>query len=223
MIKSMTAFGRAKKEGVDKDVTVEIRSVNSRFFDCTVKLPRSYSFLEEKIKSYVQKKGISRAKIDVSLTVDSHGSDVGAIVLDKNYAEKYLAALRDLRDSFGLSDDISVMSVARNPEVFTSERAEADMSAEWERVLPVLDEALASHSAMREAEGDRIRADVIAKLEAIRERAAEVEKISESDTVGYRDKLEERLRKILSDASVSVDENRLLTECAVWADKIAID
>ena len=223
MIKSMTAFGRGKREGADKDVTVEIRSVNSRFFDCTVKLPRSYLFLEEKIKSYVQKKGISRAKIDVSLTIDSHGSDVGAIILDRNYAEKYISALRELRDTFGLTDDISVMSVARNQEIFTSERPEADMSAEWERILPALDEALASHGAMREREGDRIKADVIAKIESIRDKAAEVEKISASDTVGYRDKLEERLRRILDDASVSIDENRLLTECAVWADKIAID
>ena len=223
MIKSMTAFGRAKVEGDDKDITVEIRSVNSRFFDCSVRLPRNYTFIEEKIKSHIQHSGLTRAKVDVTVNIESHGSDVGEIVVDLAYAEKYIKALRELCDKFSLRDDISVMSVARNQEVFTSERPEQDMSAEWERVRLVLDEALAGHRTMREAEGDRIRADITAKLESIRSRAAEVEQISKSDTVGYRDKLEERLRKILADASVSVDENRLLTECAVWADKIAID
>lgn len=223
MIRSMTAFGRAKIEGEDKDITVELRSVNSRFFDCSVRLPRNYTFLEEKIKAHIQKSGLTRAKADVTVTVESHGSDVGEITVDLGYAEKYVNALRTLCRELSLRDDISVMSVARNQEIFTSVRPEQDMSAEWERVRAVLDEALASHRTMREAEGERIKQDITAKLENIRGYAAEVEEISKSDTVGYRDKLEERLRRILSDASVSVDENRLLTECALWADKIAID
>ena len=223
MIKSMTAFGRAKAEGEDRDITVELRSVNSRFFDCSVRLPRNYAFLEERIKNHIQKSGLTRAKVDVSVTVDMHGSDVGEISVDLAYSGKYIEALRKLCSEFSLKDDISVMSVARNQEIFTSVRPEQDMSAEWERVKAVLDEALSGHRAMREAEGERIRRDITAKLENIRSYAEKVEEISKSDTVGYRDKLEERLRRILADASVSVDENRLLTECAIWADKIAID
>lgn len=223
MIKSMTAFGRAKREGEDKDITVEIKSVNSRFYDCNVKLPRAYMPFEERIKSYVQKNAVSRAKVDVYLTVDRHTAEIGKIKVDKQFAESYIEALRSLARDFGLCDDISVMSVARNQDIFTYERDEEDMDGEWELIRSVLDEAIAGYSAMREAEGAKAEADIKAKLELVRAYADEVEKISLEDTVGYRDKLEARLRQILGDNSVTVDENRLLTECAVWADKIAID
>lgn len=223
MIKSMTAFGRAKLEGEDKDVTIEIKSVNSRFFDCTVKMPRAYLFLEERIKAYVQKNAVSRAKVDVFVTVDSHTSGIGAVSIDKDFAESYIAALRSLRDEFALKDDISVMSVARNQDIFTYCKPEADLEGEWEVIRSVLDEAIAGYSVMRTEEGRKAEEDIKAKIERVREFADEVEKISHEDTVGYRDKLEARLRQILGDNSVTVDENRLLTECAVWADKIAID
>ncbi|MBQ9071313.1 MAG: YicC family protein [Clostridia bacterium] len=223
MIKSMTAFGRAKLEGELRDIIIEMKSVNSRFFDCSVKLPRSLSYLEEKIKAYVQKNSISRGKVDVYVTVENHTSDIGEIAIDEVFAAKYVEALRALRDKFSLSDDISVMSVARNQDVFTYVKPEADLEGEWETVRSVLDEAIPGHKSMREAEGKRAFDDISAKIEHIRALSDEVEKISLSDTVGYRDKLEERLRKILGDNSIAIDENRLLTECAVWADKIAID
>ncbi len=223
MIKSMTAFGRAKVEGEIRDITVEIKSVNSRFLDCSVKLPRQYLFLEEKIKGYIQKNAISRGKVDVFITVEEHSSGVGTVRLDRGLVEGYLNALYELRDTFFLKDDISVMSVARNHDIFTYERADEDLEGEWEKFLVPLSLATESYNAMRIAEGERIRADIIAKLESIRGMAGEVERISHEDTVGYRDKLEARLRQILSDNSIAIDENRLLTECAVWADKIAID
>ncbi len=223
MIKSMTAFGRARVEGEDRDITVEIKSVNSRFLDCSVKLPRQYLFLEERIKSYIQKNAISRGKVDVFITVDEHTSGVGTVRLDRELAKGYIDALIELRDTFSLPDDISVMSVARNHDIFTYERAEEDLESEWEKFLLPLSLATESYNTMRGAEGERIRADIIAKLENIRNMAGEVEKISREDTVGYRDKLEARLRAILADNSLAIDENRLLTECAIWADKIAID
>ena len=223
MIKSMTAFGRAKREGEDKDITIEIKSVNSRFFDCNVKMPRAYSFLEERIKAYIQKNAVSRAKVDVYITVDRHTSEVGAVAIDRGFAESYIAALRTLAKEFDLKDDISVMGIARNSDVFTYERPEEDMEAEWELVRSVLDTAIAEYSDMRTREGEKAEADIKAKIEAVRKYADEVEAISHEDTVGYRDKLEARLRQILSDNAVTVDENRLLTECAIWADKIAID
>ncbi len=223
MIKSMTAFGRAKLEGVDKDITVELKSVNSRFFDCNVKMPRAYIFLEEKVKSYIQKNAVSRAKVDVFITVDHHDNAVGTVSFDRGYAESYVAALRALRDELGLVDDITVMSVARNSEIFRVTRPDVDLDAEWERLRTVLDAAIADYDRMRTAEGARIEADIKGKVENVRAYAAEVERISHEDTVGYRDKLEARLRTILADNAVTVDENRLLTECAIWADKIAID
>ena len=223
MIKSMTAFGRAKLEGEARDITVEIKSVNSRFFDCSVKLPRAYLFLEERIKAHVQKNAVSRAKVDVFVTVDEHTSGVGNVGVDLAYAESYINALRTLRDAFSLKDDISVMSVAREKDIFTYDKPEEDLEGEWEIFRSVLDSAIKGYTDMRVAEGEKAERDIKAKLERVRELACEVEQISKEDTVGYRDKLEARLRQILSDNSVTVDENRLLTECAVWADKIAID
>ena len=223
MIKSMTAFGRAKLEGAEKDITVEIKSVNSRFFDCSVKMPRAYLSLEERIKNYVQKNAVSRAKVDVFITVDNHSAAPQKLDVDVSYAESYIAALHELRDKFGLADDISVMTVARNQDVFRTTKVDADLEAEWQLLLPVLNAAIADHTAMRTAEGEKAIADINGKIELIRSYVDEIEAISKEDTVGYRDKLEERLRKILADNSVEIDESRILTECAVWADKIAID
>lgn len=223
MIKSMTAFGRAKVEGVEKDITVEIKSVNSRFFDCSVKMPRAYLSLEERIKNYVQKNAVSRAKVDVFITVDNHSTVPQKLDLDAAYAESYIAALCELRDKFSLKDDISVMTVARNQDVFRSTKVDADLEAEWTLLRPVLDSAIADHTAMRTVEGEKAIADINGKIELIRTYVDEIENISKEDTVGYRDKLEERLRKILADNSIEIDEGRILTECAVWADKIAID
>lgn len=223
MIKSMTAFGRAKRQGDTKDITIEIKSVNSRFFDCNVKLPRAYVFLEERIKEHIRTKAVGRAKVDVFVTVDNHTCGLGNVGLDKAYLESYLAALGRLRDEFGLKDDISVMTVARNQEIFTYDKPEEDLEAEWELFRAVLDEAIAGYTEMREREGAKAEADIKAKIELVREYANEVEAISLEDTVGYRDKLEAKIRSFLEDAKITPDENRLLTECAIWADKIAID
>ena len=223
MVKSMTAFGRAKLQGEAKDITIEIKSVNSRFFDCTVKLPRAYIFLEERIKEHIRKNAVARAKVDVFVTIDNHTSGVGNVGLDTAYLESYLAALRRLNTEFGLTDDISVMTVARNQEIFTYDKPEEDLEAEWETFRSVLDEAIAGYNDMRAREGAKAESDIKAKIELVRSYADEVEKISLEDTVGYRDKLEAKLRAFLEDANITPDENRLLTECAIWADKIAID
>ena len=223
MMKSMTAFGRAKREGEAKDITIEMKSVNSRFFDCSVKLPRTLIYLEEKIKSYVQKNAISRAKVDIFVTVDNHSADIGEILIDTEYAKKYIAALERLRDEFGLRDDISVMSISRNPDVFSTKKKEENLDEVYATILPALNQACEGYSAMRIAEGKRIECDLLEKLAHLKELASEIEKISHEDTVGYREKLESRIRAILDEHEVSVDENRLLTECAIWQDKIAID
>ena len=223
MIKSMTAFGRAKIEGDIRDITVEIKSVNSRYFDCSVKMPRSYLFLEERIKSYLQKNATSRGKVDVYITVAEHKCAAGAIELDLGYAESYIRALRELGDKFNLTDDISIMSVARNQDIFLTVRPEADLEAAWAELLPVLELAVSDYVAMRTREGERAFSDLCCKIENIKSYVDEIEEISHEDTVGYRDKLEARLRQILADNSVTPDEARLLTECAVFADKIAID
>ena len=223
MIKSMTAFGRAKRPGEMKDSTIEIKSVNSRFFDCNVKLPRAYIFLEERIKEHIRTTAVGRAKVDVFVTVDNHTSGMGNVGLDSAYLESYISALHRLRDEFGLKDDISVMTVARNQEIFTYDKPEEDLEAEWELFKSVLDEAILGYNEMRLREGQKAENDIKGKLELVRQYADEVEAISKEDVVGYRDKLETKIRNILEDAKITPDENRLLTECAIWADKIAID
>jgi len=222
-MKSMTAFGRAVVEGEARTVTVEIKSVNSRFFDASVKLPRTYLFLEERIKGHVQKKGILRGKVDIFVSVEEKSREDGAMALDEGVLSSYLECLYRLRDEYKLRDDITVMSVARQSDIFRRERAAEDLDKAWEWLCPVLDTALVDFVSMRESEGARIAADILAKLEGVKTLVSEIEEISKKDTVGYRDKLESRIRAILGEAEVAVDENRLLTECAIWADKIAID
>ena len=224
MIKSMTAFGRGRREGEKKDITVEIKSVNSRFFDCNVKMPRIYLALEEKIKSYIKQNAVARAKIDVFITVQNKSGATGELSVDTELARAYLDALHGLSTDLEVRDDVTVSTLVRlNPDILRSANPEEDMDAAWAELVPVIDEAIAGYTAMREAEGAKLEADIKAKIEQVRAYSNEVETISHEDTVGYRDKLETRIRNILGSFEVTVDEQRLLTECAVWADKIAID
>ena len=205
------------------DVTVEMRSVNSRFLDPNIKLPRAYLFLEDRLRTYVQTNMTARGKVDLFVTVDRHGNAEEAPVVDVEYTRAYLEALATLRDTFGLRDDISVMSLSRNPDVFSMKKKEEDLEEVYATILPVLNQACEGYTAMRIAEGKRIENDLLEKLAHLKELVSEIEKISHEDTVGYREKLESRIRAILEEHAVSVDENRLLTECAIWQDKIAID
>ena len=223
MIRSMTAFGRARATVGGKDITVEIRSVNNRFFDCSVKMPRAFSFLEEKIKPHLLASGVSRGKVDVFVGVDVVDSPAAQIALDEGYATAYLSALRRLRDTFDLKDDISVMSVAQNRDLFLIHKPEEDAEKDWEDLRSVLDEAVTRFVAARTREGENIRRDLESKIELIRGKVIEIEKISLTDVETYRQKLEARLREMLSDNRIVFDENRILTECAVFADRVAID
>ncbi len=223
MIKSMTAYGRGKKEWADKDMSFELRSVNSRYFDCSVKLPRAYSIFEEKIKAYVQKNVTTRGKVDVFFTVTDRTETGVSITLDEGYLKGYLAALGRLRDEYGLTDDLTVSRVAQKAEIFRIERAEEDMSGEWERIEEALALAAADFGAMREAEGARISADLVDKMNGIKEMVSRIAALSVEHIGGYRAKLEARLRQVLEDNRVTADENRILTECAIMADKLAVD
>ena len=223
MIRSMTAFGRARGTVGGKDITVEIRSVNNRFFDCSVKLPRAFSFLEEKIKPYLQAASVSRGKVDVFVSVDVVDSPTAQIVLDEGYAAAYLAALKQLGEAFGLKDDISIMTVAQNRDLFLVRKPEEDTEKDWDDLRVVLDEAVARFLAARTREGENIRRDLEGKVASIREKVNEIEALSLEDGKTYRQKLEDRLREMLSDNRIVFDENRILTECAIFADRIAID
>ena len=219
----MTAFGRAKQTVGGKDITVEIKSVNNRFFDCSVKLPRAFSFLEEKIKPHLQSRSISRGKVDVFISIDVIDTPAVSFAIDEGYAESYIKALRELGEKFGLRDDVSVMSVARNSDVFVIRKSEEDTEKDWADLSVVLDVAIEKFLAARQREGENIRRDLEAKVNAIKANVDKIEELSLDDTSTYREKLEAKLRDMLSDNRIVFDENRILTECAIFADKIAID
>ena len=223
MIRSMTAFGRARATVDGKDITVEIKSVNNRFFDCSAKLPRAFSFLEEKIKPYLQAHSVARGKVDVFIGIEVVDSPEVNLTIDCGYAEKYISVLRELGEKFDLRDDISIMRVAQNKDIFIQTKPEDDMERDWQAVSSVLDLAIESFIAAREREGSNIEKDLVAKIESIGRYVDEIEELSKNDTLSYRQKLEEKLRDMLSDNRIVFDENRILTECAIFADKIAID
>lgn len=223
MMRSMTAFGRAKETVNGKDITVELRSVNSRYFDCSVKLSRAFSYLEEKVKPYLQSRGIARGKLDVFIGVEVTESRGVRIDIDPEYARGYIDALHRLRDEFGLADDISVMSVARNNEVFCIQKPEEDAESDWQDILSVLSVAVDNFIAAREAEGANIERDLCNKVASIRRITERIEVMSAEDVNSYREKLSQRLTQMLADNKITVDENRLLTECAIFADRVAID
>lgn len=223
MIRSMTAFGRARETVGGKDITVEIRSVNNRFFDCSVKLPRAFSFLEERIKPFLQASSISRGKVDVFITIDVIDSPTAEIALDEGYAAAYLKALYALRDGFSLPDDVTVTSVAQNRDLFIVKKPEEDADKDWADVCVVLSQAVERFLSGRTREGANIEADLRAKVDAIRRHVDRIESLSLLDVQSYREKLERRLREMLSDNRLVFDEQRILTECAVFADRVAID
>lgn len=223
MIKSMTAFGRARATVNGKDISIEIRSVNNRYFDCSVKLPRSFSFLEEKIKPYLQSKSISRGKVDVFITIDVINSQLPDITIDEGYATAYINSLNELAEKYSLKNDISVMQIAQNRDIFVIRKSEEDTEKEWADLRAVLDIAIERFIEGRTNEGRNIEIDIKSKIQSISELLNQIEAFSVSDTEGYKQKLEARLREMLSDSKLVFDESRILTECAIFADKIAID
>ena len=223
MFKSMTAFGRSRGSVSGKDITVEIKSVNNRYFDCSVKLPHAFSPLEQKIKPYLQERGISRGKVDIGIFVDFTEAADTEITVNVEYAAKYIAALRQLKEQFSLGGEIDVMDVARDREVFSLKKPDDNIEKDWEDLKIVLDAAADSFIEARRAEGERIEKDLCGKIEGIRERVEKIEALSAEDITGYRARLEEKLKAVLADNKITVDENRILTECAIYADKAAID
>ncbi|MBR4895441.1 MAG: YicC family protein [Clostridia bacterium] len=225
MLKSMTAFGRARRMSSDGalDITAELRSVNSRYLDVTVRMSRQVAHLEDKVKAYLAEAGITRGKVEVYVGVDVLETRGLEVLVDHEAARSYIAALEDLRDTFGLKDDISVMRVAANRDLFTTKKPEEDDERDWAEIRTVLAEAVAGFSQMRAKEGENLCADLSGKLETLEGMAAKVKTLSEEDIAGYPAKLETRIRQFLADFDAEASEQRILTEAAIFADKAAID
>ena len=220
MIKSMTGYGRAVGVFADKQITVEIRSVNNRYLDCAVKLPRLYAFCEDAVKQAV-KQSVSRGKVDVFVTVNLTQSSDVTVGLNRPVLEGYLAAMKSMAEDYPVRDDISVSTLSRLPDVFTVEKAEQDEDALKAQLLGVVAEALAGYDAMRRVEGEALARDLTAKADAILEKVAFVETRSPQSVAEYREKLLARMQEVLG--STAVDEARILTEAAIFADKVAVD
>ena len=220
MVKSMTGYGRAEETVGGCTITVELRSVNNRYLDCNVRIPRLYLFAEDAIKTRVQS-AISRGKVDVFVTLDNAGAGRVQITVNKPVADGYYAALRQLASEYSLNDDISVSLLSRFPEVLLAEKAEEDVERMAQDICAVLERALADFDQMRTREGERLKADILARADAIEEKVALVEERSPQTVAEYRAKLEGRMNEVLS--GTQIDPARILTEAAVFADKVAVD
>ena len=220
LIKSMTGYGRAVETVNGREFTVEIRSVNNRYLDCTVKLPRAVSFAEDAVKQAV-KASVSRGKVDVFVTVKSDNGDDTKVSLNRTAVEGYLSAMRQMVSEFGVQDDISVSAISRMPEVFTVEKPEVDEEQLQADLMGVVRKALDGYDTMRTAEGAALDADLRSRGDTILELVCQVETGSEQTVIDYRTRLENKLKEVL--ASTAIDESRILTEAAIFADKIAVD
>ena len=220
MIKSMTGYGRAVQTVNGREFTVEIRSVNNRYLDCNVKLPRMVSFAEDAVKQAV-KAAISRGKVDVYITVKSEAENDTKITLNAAIAEGYLSAMRQMVDNYNVRDDISVSTLSRLPDIFTVERKEVDEEQLKNDLLQVLAAALEGYNAFRAAEGAALDADLRSRGNTILELVAQVEAGNGQTVIDYRARLYNKLKEVL--ANTNIDESRILTEAAIFADKVAVD
>ena len=220
LIKSMTGYGRAVETVNGREFTVELRSVNNRYLDCNVKLPRMLSFAEDAVKQAV-KASVSRGKVDVFISVKSENADDTKVSLNKAVLEGYLSAMRQMVEEYGVQDNISVATLSRMPDVFTVEKPEVDEKQLLEDLLGVVNAALCNYDAMRAAEGAALDADLRSRGNTILELVAQVEQGNGQTVIDYRARLEAKIREVLE--NTSIDESRILTEAAIFADKVAVD
>ncbi len=220
MIKSMTGYGRSQEIINGRDITVEIKSVNHRFFEFSSRVPRMYGFLEDQLKSYIQK-NVSRGKIDVSVNIITVSDGETSVDINYDLAEAYIKSLRKLGEKENLPDDISLSSISRFSDIFTVKKTVLDEEQLWLDVKSVTEKSLERFINMREIEGSRMKEDILSKLEIIEKNVAQIEATSPETVNQYREKLYSKLKEILSDKDI--DDHRILTEAAVFAEKIAVD
>lgn len=220
MAKSMTGYGRARQTLHGRDITVEVRSVNNRYLDCTVKVPRTYIFAEDSVKSRVQK-AVSRGKVDVFITIDATAADETVVAVNEPLARGYYEALTKIRDMFSLEGELTAAVLAKFPDVLTVTKAEEDLESVAGDICAVLDEALEAYNAMRAVEGVKLCEDIAGRVTTIETVVGKVEERSPQTVAAYREKLTARMQEVLQ--STTIDESRILTEAAIFADKIAVD
>lgn len=220
MVRSMTGYGRCEAVVDGREIAVEIKSVNHRYFEINTRITRGYSFLEDKLKKYLQTK-ISRGKVDVFVTIGVSENEAAEVTVNHSLASGYIKALREISEIYGLPDDITASSVARYGDIFSVHKQAEDEEKIWSDILPAVDSALSDFIAMREAEGERMKTDVFSRADTIIKIVGEIEQRSPQTVVEYKAKLTERINELLE--NVAVDEERIAMEAAIFADKIAVD
>ena len=216
----MTGYGRAVETVSGREFTVELRSVNNRYLDCSVRLPRLLSFAEDAVKQAV-KASVSRGKVDVFISLRTETEEDVVVNLNRGVLEGYLTAMRQMVTEFGVQDDISVSTVSRLPEVFAVEKKEVDEDQLLSDLLQVVGKALEGYDAMRTREGAALDADLRSRGETILSLVSQVEQGNGQTVIDYRTRLENKLREVLE--NTAIDESRILTEAAIFADKVAVD
>ena len=219
MVRSMTGFGRAKTSENGLNITVELKSVNHRYFEFTSRLPKGYMFLDEKLKSFCQQK-ISRGKLEAAVIIEDNSEGAAIVEVNATYADAYLAAIKRMAQRYHIKNDVKMSSLVTNPELFTVKKHTLPEDTVTAAVLKTAKEAMESFISMREAEGERLKKDVKTRTDFILERVAFVEERSPETVKAYREKLEQKIKELIGD--VQVDEQRLLTETAIFADKVAV-
>ena len=221
LIKSMTGYGRAVETVNAREFTVELRSVNNRYLDCSVRLPRILSFAEDAVKQAV-KQAVTRGKVDVFITLRSEsGAEETKVSLNESVLEGYLSAMRQMTEKYQVTDDISVSTLSRLPEVLVIEKPEVDEEQLLADLMGVVTKALQSYDAMRCTEGQALDKDLRSRGQTILSLVEQVEQGNAQTVTDYRARLEAKLREVLE--NTAIDESRILTEAAIFADKVAVD
>lgn len=219
MIKSMTGFGRAQKEIDGYVITVELKSVNHRYFEFSSRVPRQYGFLDDKLKSYVNSK-VSRGKVECYVSIEALNTDTAEVVVNHTLASAYVKALKELECEYELKQDFGASTISRFPDVFVVRKADEDEDKLWEIVKTVCDEAIEKFVSMRETEGAKMKEDIFSRGQFILEQVSFIEERSPQTVKEYNDKLIERVHELIGD--VSLDEQRIIQEVAIYADKVAV-
>ncbi|MBQ7008746.1 MAG: YicC family protein [Ruminococcus sp.] len=220
MIKSMTGYGRAQQVIDGRDILVEIRSVNHRYFEFSSRIPRAYGYLDEKLKSFLQGK-VCRGKVEAAVTINNIEGKDALIQVNKSIARGYIDALREANEELQLRDDLTLSNLLRFPDTFNIQKTVDDEEEIWNAVSSVAAEALEKFIAMREAEGARLKNDVLTRSGFILENVSRVETLSPETVENYRNRLYQKLKEVLE--STEVDMQRIVTEAAIFADKVAVD
>ena len=221
MIKSMTGFGRCEAEINGREITVEIKSVNHRYFEFSCRTPRGYGFVDDKLKSYVNSR-VSRGKIDMFVTIGANDEAPSEVTVNHQLVSGYLNAMKEISDTYGVQNDVTVVSLSRFPDVFTVHKPAEDEEQITNDVLSVAKTALDSFISMRETEGEKMKADILSRANTILSIVGEIEERSPQTVAEYEERLLERIKQTLEDYEVEIDEQRVLTEVAVFSDKVAV-